>query len=198
MKKKIVTRLILLVIMACLTIPAAYAYMYMRTNVLDNQFEIAEADAEVVEVMDQNTKKSVKIQNTGNIDSYIRLIIFTYWEDSKGNVVGRQDTTKVNNGNPVMNFNYDTENWIQDGNIYYCKTPIKVGELTPELFESGSSITLQKIEENVTSNGVTVTYEYFQVVEIIAEAIQSNPVDAVRESWKVVLDTDDKTIKSVN
>ena len=187
MVKKLKLRLILLGIMVSLTIPTAYAYMYMKSSKLDNQFEIAVANAKVVEVMDRDKKTSITIQNTGNIDSYLRLIIYTYWEDSKGNVVGRQNTTIVNNGNPVLNFDYDNEQWIQDGNIFYCKTPVKVGESTPEFFKSGSSIKLQNIEEYVTSNGVTVKYDYYQVVEIIAEAIQANPTTAVTESWKVEL-----------
>ena len=182
MKKQFKLRLIAVALLLCLTIPAVMAYMYLKTDKLDNQFEIANASCEVVEVYENNIKKSVKVENTGNIDAYVRLIIFTYWEDSKGNVVGRND-------NPTMSFTYDDDKWIQDGNIYYCKTPVKVDEITPELFKD-SSITLEHIVEYETTDKTTVTFEYNQVVEIIAEAIQSSPDDAVTSSWNVVLDSD--------
>lgn len=193
MMKKIRTRLIILLIMTCLTITTAYAYMYMKTQLLDNQFVVAEANCLVNETVENNTKKSITVENTGNINSYLRLIIFTYWVDTKPeqNIVGRQDKSEPNNGNPILSFNYDQENWIQDGNIYYCKTPIQVGDSTPNLLAEGSTIALQKVEEEVTSNGVTVTYEYNQVVEVIAEAIQADPEEAAEESWGVTI-TDNK------
>ena len=51
-----------------------------------------------------------------------------------------------------------------------------------------------KLKTSETVNGVV--YEYEQVVEIIAEAIQSKPADAVTSSWKVTMESDGKTIKS--
>ena len=197
MNKKIKIRLFTLVLLLCLIIPTAYAYMIQRTEKKENQFEIAIATNEVVEEVKENTKESIKIKNTGNIKSYIRLIIATHWEDTKGNIVGRQDKNEVNNGNPILSFDYNSQDWIKDGNIYYCKRPIEVDGLTPELLEEGSTITLGKVEKAVTNNGITVIYEYYQVVEIIGESIQANPKTSVIESWNVSLDTEGN-IASVN
>ena len=197
MNKKIKIRLFTLVLLLCLIIPTAYAYMIQRTEKKENQFEIAIATNEVVEEITGNTKESIKIKNTGNIKIYIRLIIATHWEDTKGNIVGRQDKNEVNNGNPILSFDYNSQDWIKDGNVYYCKSPIEVDVLTPELLEEGSTITLGKIEKAVTNNGITVIYEYYQVVEIIGESIQANPKTSVIESWNVSLDTEGN-IASVN
>ena len=189
MKKQIKLRLAIIAILVMLTIPAVMAYMYFKTNNIDNIFVPANVTCDVIEDYDGEVKSSIKVQNTGNIDAYIRLKVYTYWVNSKGNVVGRTP-------NPTLSFAYNENDWIQSGNMYYCKKPIQVNGLTPELLKTGSSIILDHIEEYVTNNGTTVKYEYKQVVEIVAEGIQSNPDEAAMESWNVVI-TDGK-ITSVN
>ncbi len=166
-------------------VTVVWAFMYKSTEIYDNDFTPAQVSCKVVETFDGTKKSSVKIQNTSNIPAYLRLRLVTYWQDTKGNVVQRASV--------MPSFIVDTANWIDMGSCTYVyKLPVDPNGLTPELLASGSTIVLQKTSETV--NGVV--YEYEQVVEIIAEAIQSKPVDAVTSSWKVTMDSDGKTIKS--
>ena len=78
----------------------------------------------------------------------------------------------------------NTENWIKGSdNTYYYKIPVEPDGETDNLLKS--KITL--IEED----------GYQQVVEVFAEAIQSNPINSVEESWSVTLD-DNGYITAVN
>lgn len=196
MSKRIKVRLaIIAVLVVLITIPAAMAYMYVKTETIDNEFIPAQVSCKVIENMEENTKTSIQVENTSNVPVYIRLKVITYWQDSKGNIVGKFD-------NPKMVFNYDKEKWYcvddtldnpTNGDLYYYRSsvPATAGASTTNLFASGNTITLDTLTETVTNNGATVTYHYYQVVEFIAEAIQAEPTKAVEESWGVTI-TDGK------
>lgn len=166
-------------------VTVVWAFMYKSTETYNNDFTPAQVSCEVVETFNGTVKSSVKIQNTSNIPAYLRLRIVTYWQDTKGNVVQRESE--------MPTFNVDTTNWVpMGGDTYVYKLPVNPGDLTPELLAEGSKIVLRNTSETV----IGVEYEYEQVVEIIAEAIQSKPAGAVTSSWKVTMDSDGKTIKS--
>lgn len=191
---KWIKRLFILVVLAgILTIPSVYAYMYMRVQTVDNTFVVADIfeDKEnpVIETVTDNTKTSIKIKNTGNIESYIRVKIITYWQDSKGNIVGR--------ASEKLNFQ-TTDDWIHDvkNDVYYYKFPIMPGDESNEFLAPGETIKLDHIEEEIEYNSVTASYEYNQVVEINVEGIQANPSKVVETIWGVTLT--DRNITSVN
>lgn len=162
------------------TVTVVWAFMYKSTETYDNDFVAAQVSCQVVESYSDNVKTSVKVKNTSNIPAYLRLRVVSYWQDTKGNVVQM--------ASEMPSFSVDTAKWIDMGNYTYCyKSPVNPEELTEELFASGSTITLTKKTTTVND----VVYEYEQVVEIIAEAIQSEPASAV-ESWGVVVGYDGK------
>ena len=176
--KKLNRKVLLLLAAAFLlaNVTVVYAYTRHTTDVLTNTLLPAVVDAEVAEAFDGSSKTSIQLQNTGNIDAYLRMKVITYWQDSKGNPIAK----------PVENFSisYDQTNWVEHNGIYYYKSPVAPNALTREFLTS--SITLTTDSENV--NGVE--YTYHQVVEIIPEAIQSKPAEAVESSWDVTVNTD--------
>ena len=177
MSKKMLKRVILVLALVLLALcGTTFALMLRQTETLNNQFAPAEVSCKVVESYTHPTKDSIKIQNTGNIDAYLRLRLVTYWVNGDGNIVFGTAT--------IPSFDLG-ENWIAGGdNTYYYKTPVAPGNRTGELLES--VITLQEDAENGK----------YQVIEVFADAIQSEPADAVTESWGVTL-SDDDTIKTV-
>ena len=191
MKKRFKHLILLSIITFSLAIPAVYAYMYMKTQKIDNTFVPAIADCEVVEEFNGTTKSSIKVKSTSNVDCYIRVKLITYWQDTKGNIVGISSDK--------LNFN-TTNDWIHDtvNDVYYYKYPVKVGQTTNEFLSNGSTITLKQTSKDVTSNGITVKYYYNQVVEIHSEAIQANPPKAVFEAWGAVVDPSSGYITSIN
>ena len=92
--------LVLILVVTVLTsISTAYAYMYKKTQVVTNEFELAQVSCEIheefvnvseevsagVTEVTSSLKKSIKIENTSTIDAYIRVIVNVYWQDTKGN-----------------------------------------------------------------------------------------------------------------
>lgn len=108
------------------------------------------------------------MQNTGNIDAYLRVRLVSYWVDSAENIVAKPSSM------PEITLE---EGWIKGSdNTYYYPTAVVPNGFTDELLSK--PILLEKDE-----NG------YLQVVEVFAEAIQSKPANAVQTSWNVSMDS---------
>lgn len=175
-KKKLIKVLVLLVVAGAL-VTGVYAYMFRETATAVNDFIPAKVTCEVHETFDGINKSNVTVQNTGDIDAYIRLRIVTYWQDSKGVAVAK-------NSEPISITLSDQ--WIYDAadHTYYYKYPVAPGASTPILFSGSIVLDYEEKKEN------NIQFTYHQVVEFIAEAIQSEPDEAVRNSWNVTLDKD--------
>ncbi len=174
-------------IVAITSISLVAAYMFKRSSELENQFTPAIVQCDVVENFDTegkaSEKTSVKVKNTSNIDAYIRLRVVMYWQDSKGNPVGRTSPENKFGGD----WKYDTENWIYDEaeQTFYYKKTVSPEASTLELFAKDfDGIRLEAKDEEFDGQ----IYTYHPVIEFIAEAIQSKPTDAVL-SWDVTLDS---------
>lgn len=117
------------------------------------------------------------MKNTSNIDAYIRVKLVTYRVNDKGEKIGGTAT--------IPNFTLGAGWFEKDGFYYYNKTVAQDAKPTTDLI-GDSGITLVKYND---ADGGR------QVVEVIAEAIQSVPTSVVAEKWKVKVDTDGVTIK---
>ena len=181
-KTKLLVALLVVLILAAL-VPAVYAFMLRGSQTIANTFVPATVTCEVAETMgtalnDQgkvcDAKTSVKVQNTGNVDAYIKVQLVFYWQDSKGDVVGRDVTPdySVNSG------------WLSAGNhLYYYKYPVAPGQFTGELLDPNNLIVMNPVNEPYNN----IDYIYYPVVEIIAEAIQSVPEEEIEQSWGITI-----------
>lgn len=142
------------------------AFLTDKTVPVKNSFEYAKVSCEVTENFTNNKKDNVRVKNTGTTDAYIRATYVVNWVDAQGNIAssdpaGYKYTLTANLNN----------SWTKgsDGYFYYT-SPIAPGDST-----QGSLLTC------------TVTYpdnpEYTLSVEVLAEAIQSVPEDAVKAAW---------------
>ena len=180
-----------LLILVMITTSAVVAYMFRKSTEVDNQFDPASVTCKIEEKFENNIKKSVKVNNTGNITSYIRLRVVTYWVDSKGNVVARNSPPNEFGGKWL----YDTANWLYDADnqTFYCKTPVAKTDSTPELLKLQAAFTGIKLDK-VTEKVNNIEYTYHPVVEFIAEAIQSEPAGAdcpAARKWGVTVSSVD-------
>ena len=143
------------------------AFLVADTGPVENEFTYANVSCKVEETFDGKEKKDVRITNTGSTDAYIRATYVVNWLDSKGNIVASVPD----------DYSYElTENpdkkWTEKDGYFYYLTPVAPGASTP-----GSLLTC------------TVTYppnpKYTLSVEILATAIQSNPVSAAEGAWNI-------------
>lgn len=157
--------ILLLLVLAC---GITLAYMFAKSGVVANRFTEAAVSCEVNEAFDGTVKSDITVSNTGNIPAYIRVRLVSYWVDSAGEVIAK--TSEI----PSFTL---APGWVSAGKNTYCYSKaVAAGAKTLDFLADGTSMTLRE------ENGC------FQVVEIIADAIQSKPAKAVTESWKVTVD----------
>jgi len=137
---------------------------------VSNTFTPAHVTCNVEESFNGTAKSDVKIKNTSDIPVYIRASIIVTWKDSSGNVYGQL---------PVAGKDYTISygtGWTRQGDYWYCNSEVAVGANTPELISSCTEVAGKAPKEN-----------YRLSVEIIAEAIQSQPDRAVQQAWGVTI-----------
>lgn len=153
------------------------AWLTDTTEDQTNTFEYAKVSCQVLEDVNSNEtlKKNVRIQNTGNTDAYIRATyVVTYRDDTESILYEPLDR----NWNVDLSNKINTESWVQGKDGYwYCKTPVAPGKETPALFKEPISGNGRFLNDG-RSKERAITY-----VEILATAIQSQPVKAMGEAW---------------
>ena len=183
--KSILISILLVAVAVSALVIGVIAYMYRQSPELENVFVPANVTCTVRETFENNAKTSVKVENTGDIEVYIRLRVVAYWQDSKGNIVAKTSPTLKFDGE----WGYNSTDWIYDkaNQTFYHKKPVAVDGLTAELIPASKSISLEPIS-TPDSNGIIFTYN--PVITFVAEAIQSLPKDAdgAVSKWGVTLD----------
>ncbi len=144
-----------------------WAFLAAQSEPVQNNFTYAHVRCTIKEIFDGTTKSDVQIQNTGDISAYIRARIVVTWKDANGNV---SSTVPVKNTDYTIAFN--EKDWTQQGGYWYCKTAVNPNGFTPEL-----------ISECKKTANANAPKGYDLSVEILADAIQSEPASAVTEAW---------------
>lgn len=143
-----------------------WAFLVAQSEPVQNNFTYAHVSCTINEKFENDVKSDVKIQNTGDIPAYIRARIVVTWKDANGKV----SAVPVKNTDYTIAFN-ETD-WTQQGDYWYCKTAVNPNGFTPEL-----------ITECKKTDNANVPDDYDLSVEILADAIQSEPANAVKEAW---------------
>ena len=154
--------LLSMILLIGIAVGTTVAFLVASTDPIKITFEYAKVSCEVT-----GSKEKVQIKNTGNTAAYIRATYVVTWRDGNRNVaVSVPDsysyTLTENLGN----------NWKKgtDGYFYYS-LPVSPGNSTQD-----SLLTCK-----VTS--YPDNPEYTLSVEILAEAILSEPAEAVQQAW---------------
>lgn len=141
-----------------------WAFLVAQSEPVQNNFTYAHVSCTINEKFENDVKSDVTIQNTGNIPAYIRARIVVTWKDASGNV----SAVPVKDTDYTITFN--GEKWTLQGDYWYCKTAVDAGGETPVL--------ITKCEKKGNA-----PKDYDLSVEILADAIQSEPANAVKEAW---------------
>ncbi len=156
------------------------AFLTTKTDPVTNTFTYAKVSCEVTEEFTNNKKDNVQVRNTGTIDAYIRATYVVNWVDAQGNIAA----SDPEGYSYSLTKNLDSK-WIEKDGYFYYTSPVAPGSST-----EGSLLTC------------TVTYpdnpEYTLSVEVLAEAIQSTPDNAVQEAWGVSISQSGVTACSGN
>ena len=144
------------------------AWLTANSGPVTNTFTPAQVSCEVQENFDGTYKKNVNVKNTSDIDAYLRVKLVTYRVNETGQHIGGTAT--------IPRFDLGA-NWVKYGDFYYYTLPVAP-------YETPAANLIDKIE-------LAGSYDDAdggkQVIEVMAEAIQSVPKKAVGEAWGVTI-----------
>ncbi len=142
------------------------AYLIATTEPVQNTFTPAGSGIEINETFDQVTKTNVTVTNQSDYPVYIRATYVAYWvSDTDGSILGEAPT--------LTGSGVNTDNWTfrsEDGYWYYNQ------------IVAASATTSNFINEFSAS----AKEGYHLVIDVIAESVQAEPQDAVRDVWGFV------------
>lgn len=159
-----------LLLVATMAIGGSMAFLTTQTNVVVNTFTPAEVGSKVEETFDGTVKSSITVQNTGDIDAYIRVKLVTYRvNENKEHIGGKAEIPEFKLG----------DGWVEHDGYYYYTRPVAPNKSTEDLL--GSNIELKKYDDANDPDGGK------QAIDVMAEAIQSTPASAVQDAWGVTI-----------
>ena len=154
------------VLLLALTIGGTVAWLTSKTSDITNTFTPSQVACAVNEIFKEATgeKSQVNVTNVGDTDAFIRVRLVTYrTNDSKLHIGGAAEVPVFTPGN----------GWVKYGDYYYYTKPVAPGEMP----------------ENALIESIPLKMEYqdadggHQAMDVMAEAIQSQPEAAVKEAW---------------
>ena len=167
-KGRLTAMVIATAVLLALAIGGTVAWLTANATPVENTFTPSHVACSVTENFDGTTKKNVNVTNDSDIDAYIRVKLVTYRVNEQNQHIG--GTAEIPEFKPGTG-------WVERGGYYYYTSPVKPGE---------------KPAANLI-NSIELTGSYNdadggkQVVEVMAEAIQSQPAKAVGEAWGVTI-----------
>ena len=150
------------------SIGATLAWLSDVTGPVKNTFQPSHVSCAVIENFDGTTKSNVNVTNTSDIDAYLRVKLVAYRVNGQGQHIG--GIAEISQFTPG-------KNWVKAGEYYYYTLPVTPGQ-QPAAALIGS-ITLADSYEDADGGK--------QVIEVMAEAIQSGPAEAVGDAWGVTI-----------
>lgn len=166
--KKTGTLLFSLVLLLTMLVGGTLAYLTMKTDPIQNVFTPSHVSCTVTEDFNGTTKSNVNVTNNSDINAYIRVKLVTYRVNADDQHIGGTST--------IPSFTPGT-NWVEHGGYYYYTLPVAPNQQPANALIG--SIDLAG-SYNDADGGK-------QVIEVMAEAIQSVPATAVQNSWGVTI-----------
>lgn len=176
-KRKLSTLLVSLVLIFIVVAGGTVAYIFTNTGSVKNTFTVPKSEIVVDEDFTGKLKENVKVQNNCDYDVYIRASIIVNWIDADGNVSAEAPA----NGDYSMTIDLNN-GWSKgsDGYYYFNKSVAK-GDSTGVLIKECKALAKKE--------------GYHLQVSILAESIQSNPADAVKDAWGITPDANGNIVK---
>lgn len=159
-KKRSLLAIIAIVLVALVTVGGAAAYFILQSQPVTNTFQGGTTGCRITETVTGNEKKSILLTNDGSFPVYVRVRLVTYWQTPAG--------TPAAKAAPALQLT-TAAGWVRYGDCYYYETPV----------QGGASVELLAEDLPMTTDADGNK----QVIEVLAETVQSSPSDAVADSW---------------
>ncbi len=166
--KRLALSVLSLLTVLLVVVGGSLALLVTQDDPIENVFKPAQVSCEVVESFDGTTKSDVNVKNTSDTDAYLRVELVSYRVNVAGERIGGTATV------PAFTLG---SGWVFYDGFYYYTSPVAPGELpATDLIAN-----IDLIGAYGDADGGK------QVIEVLAEAIQSAPPEAVGDSWGVTI-----------
>ena len=155
-------------LLLALAISGTVAWLTTKDAPITNTFNPSKVACEVTESFNGTVKSSVNVKNTGDIDAYIRVKLVTYRTNEQGQHIG--GTAEIPAFTPGAG-------WVAYNGYYYHTKPVAPNAQPEKALISSINLT----EKYIDADGGR------QAIDVMAEAIQSVPAEAVGEAWGVTI-----------
>lgn len=150
--------LIAVLLLISTAVGSTAAFLVTKTGPVVEAFAYAQVSCQVTDTM--------AVQNTGTAQAYIRASYAVNWRDGEGIIAA------VTPDGYSCDLDENQGAWVDGGDGYfYYPYPVDPGDETPSLL----TCSVSRPEEP----------EYTLSVEVVAEAIQSDPAEAAADAWGV-------------
>ena len=156
---------ITIVLVVLVTMGGVAAFFILQSQPITNTFVGGNTGCRITETVTGNVKKSVLLTNDGNFPVYVRVRLVTYWQTPEGAPAAKAA--------PELKLE-TTSDWVRYGDCYYYVSPLQ-GSASVELLAKSL-----QMETDGEGN--------IQVIDILAEAVQSSPSDAISQTWGRTVD----------
>ena len=154
------------VMLFALAVGGTIAWLIDKDSPLVNTFDPSKVTCEVQEKFDGKVKSDVNVKNTGDIDAFIRVKLVTYRKNDAGQHIG---------GTAALPQFTLGANWVEYNGYYYYTLPVAPGDKPATKLTD--SMTLTESYDDADGG--------HQSIDVMAEAIQSVPAEAVGQAWGV-------------
>ena len=156
------------VLLLALAIGGTVAWLTAGDTPITNTFNPSHVTCRVDESFDGTTgvKSNVNVTNTGDINAYIRVKLVTYRTNAQGQHIG---------GTATLPTFAPGDGWVEYNGYYYYTLPVAPGQQPATAL--AASIQLTNAYNNADGGK--------QAIDVMAEAIQSVPAEAVGQAWGV-------------
>lgn len=170
MRKKFILRSLIMiasVAVVLLLVKQTQAWLLDQTAVRENQFTVAKINHEIEEEFNGALKTNVRVTNTGNTKSFIRVLVLPQWLDKNTSTpVGlvAEETYQIS---------FNQANWTKKGDYWYYNQPVEAGAQTDVLIKSAAP-----------KEGLSESYrdKVFNL-QVITQSVQATPIEAVKDLW---------------
>lgn len=167
---KSLTLIISLVALCAVAVGGTLAWLFDSSGKLENKFYVPDAEIDITEEFDGREKTDVGVTNIGETKVYVRVMLVETWRNASNQVVAKPEGA-------VVSYERGSGDWVTGpGGYYYYTKPLDVGDTTPNLIDRATC---------TVPEGAAL-----MDLEVVAQAIQSIPTDAVEEAWGVEVDVD--------
>lgn len=174
--KKFSTLAICLLMTVLFAVSGTLAYLFTSTDPITNTFTVPKNGTGIVEPgWDGVTKSNVTVQNTGDVKSFIRVKLVVNWQNDT-NVIPAAD------GDYSMTLNTAADEnggvWVPNDGFWYYNKAVEGGASTGVLISNA-------VQLKEAPAGYTTEDGYKLHIEVLAQSVQAEPVEAVTSAWGI-------------